>query len=475
MRDEFSRRNLCRLAGLATVGVLVGCGSGSTGSNTDGSSGEPTEDVAVPNGVEPTESKPDGPESITTTEVRRQNALQTTIPPNNGGGSNLGGLCGNQAAQPDEEPGSVSIWHSRSGAGEALLTQTGSRWERASESSFSATRLPGSEMEARLQSSIGQGEGPLLFEWPHDRAARFDEQGLLSDQSGDISIPDCLYSDWAEDVGTVNGKQVGVPWAAETVAMYYNTDLVDEPPETYADMQAIMEEIEYQNNDNHGLAMPLNPYFVSGFAQAYGKKIYDGETDSLALTSDEVQQGLRLVFEDLAAYMPNSISPQDQFLTFSDGNAAFYISGPWRIFHLNDNSLNWEVSTLPELPGGGILRPYAGVDMLYFSAAMEDSSNAGAARDFVKWFTTNNNLMTTAATQAGYLPLHQGIDERAMDETVPFRDQLETSIPIPQDPKMEQVWRPLGNALTETFNGNGELETNLETAEQEIRDAWSTA
>jgi maltose-binding protein MalE len=54
-----------------------------------------------------------------------------------------------------------------------------------------------------------------------------------------------------------------------------------------------------------------------------------------------------------------------------------------------------------------------------------------------------------------------------------FARQFEDAYPMPQNPKMDQVWNPFGDAVVQTFNGNGDLGENLAAAEAEIRADWA--
>jgi arabinogalactan oligomer/maltooligosaccharide transport system substrate-binding protein len=480
MEENVDRRTLLRVGGPAAVALLAGCASESD----DGDDEEDDEDdtqsspeVTVPEGVEPTETKPDGPEEITTTEIREP-TIVTVAPPDDSGEETTPPPeddSGGETDQPVEASGEVTLWHARTNAGAQLFERATQQWAADSDSEVLLSQVPGSTFQAKLQSAIPSGEGPMLFEWSHDRAGVYESSGFLSDQGDSLDLDDETLFEMALDASGYDGKRIGVPWSAETVALYYNEDMVDSPPETLAEMQAIMDEHHDPTNGTYGLGFPVNPYYASGFAQAYGEEVYNGEEDTLGIASDEVIRGLSVFMNDLAPYMPDDPGTGTQLSVFREGNAPFYISGPWEVPGLRSEDIDFGVTTLPTLPDGGQPRPYAGVRLLYFAAKMDRSENAAAGRTFAEWFATDERNMLSHANQGRYVPVHTGLvgSGQLPDTVAAFAEQLRDAYPMPQNPKMDQVWGPFGDAVTQTFNGNGDIESNLQTAEEAIRDAWA--
>jgi arabinogalactan oligomer/maltooligosaccharide transport system substrate-binding protein len=372
-----------------------------------------------------------------------------------------------------EATGTAYLWHSRSEDDAELLQAAAERWENASESSVALSTIYGSVM-ARLQSSVLSGDGPHLFEWSHDRAGQFEEAGFLAAQTGEVDIPDCMLTDSALEASFYHGERIGVPWAGETVALYYNTQMVDSPPETIEEMTAIMDAYHNPARGTYGLALPINPYYVSGFAQAYGGKIFDGETATLGLTDDAVLEGLRVVTDDLAPYVSENTDYGRQQSVFLEGDAPLYISGPWELAPLRESSVEFDVTTLPSLPDGGTPRPYTGIKLLYFIKRMEDSESADAAREFAAWFATNEDRLLDHASEGDYVPVHTDLvgSDRLPPEISVFAEQIANGYPTPQNPLMDQVWGALGDALGRTIEGDGDLEANLRQAEQQVYRSW---
>jgi arabinogalactan oligomer/maltooligosaccharide transport system substrate-binding protein len=218
---------------------------------------------------------------------------------------------------------------------------------------------------------------------------------------------------------------------------------------------------------------------VSGFAQAYGEEIYDGEADELGVNTDAVAKGLRLVVEDLKQFMPNDPGYGPQASVFKDGNAAFHINGPWELSNINEAGINFGVAPLPDLPDDGTARPYMGVKLVYFATKMDadgEADNAQAAREYAEWFTTKDTRLLNLANQGGFVPVRIGLagNENLPDNVKAYAQQVATGFPMPQNTKMNQVWGPFGDAVQNAFNNPGNLESALEAAEQAIRNNWES-
>ncbi|MUV89674.1 extracellular solute-binding protein [Halapricum sp. CBA1109] len=441
MGSKYSRRSLLRMGGPALAIGLAGCSSesdtsGSTASGID-------EGTAATTRV----TTPDEPE------------------------------CDYQAIDPDEPSGTVKLVHGRDTSDIEFIESTNSRFESITDNEVELNWVPVG-CYAVIRNSMSDGDGPHLIERNHDEVDRYDRLDFLSDQAGNIDLPDCVLPDKALELSRFDEELVGMPWAAQTVALFYNGDMVEEPPETLEEMTSIMEEHHEEDGETFGLGYPINPYYVSGFAQAYGEEVYDGEADELGIDTDAVEKGLRVIMDDLKPYMPDDPGPGAQTSVFENGNAPFFISGPWEIPHLEEEGVEFGVTTLPDLPDGGTPRPYAGYNTLFFGTRMDDDPDgAGAARNYARWLATDEEILLEHANQENYVPIHTELRASGrLPETIQgFADQLETADPMPRREKMDHVWGPFGHAIEQTFNGYGELRDNLDSAAAEIRETWEDA
>lgn len=403
----------------------------------------------------------------------------------------LAGCVGvqNQTEQPETQSGGDGA--TAEGTDGSSPTGTAKAWYRLSDTELPAREaaietfngnsehtIEGadiSDMRKKTTSSIPAGQGPQTFEWAHDLAGDYLDRGFIVDGGDQLNVSLDEFTDAAAEAVQYDGNVVGLPHTAETVALIYNTDVVDEAPETVADMKSVMEEFHEPSNNQYGLGMPFSdPYFLSAWAQAFGGYYFDrSKDDELGVDKSETIEGVQFAVDNFVPYMPNDPTYEPQASAFAEGNAAFAINGPWYLATLNEKGVDYGITKLPT-PEGGEPRPYTGITMWYFSKKMgEDDADAAAAREFVEWYVTNEDLLQKNAEETGSIPVLKSLAESGdLPESVQgFAEAVEQGYPMPAHPKMNNVWDPVKAALTKGFNGK-DVQKAMETAAEEIRGNW---
>ncbi|EMA62575.1 extracellular solute-binding protein [Halorubrum lipolyticum] len=373
-----------------------------------------------------------------------------------------------------DDPGTATLWTDLSdGEDEAMSTYVD---QFESETGHTINKEePGGELDQQLETAIPSGEGPDSWVWAHDWVGRFavrEDPPFLYDASDDIDSLDA-FTETAQQAVQYDGAVHGLPFASETVALFYNEDMVDEPPETLDDMVSVMDEYHNPENGEYGLSYPVtDPYFVSGFIQAYGGDIFDEENLEVTLDSDECKQGMDAL-ETLFDYVPADPGYESQIVAFADGAAPFAINGPWEIANLSGEIDNLGVTTLPTVDGNNP-RSYSGIQTFYFSAMLSDAdqSTIDATTGLAEWYTTNEDIVETNAAEQGYIPVLTSVveDGDLSSDVQAFAQQVDHGVPIPTHPDMNDVWDPLTNALTNVFNGDEESDAALDSAAETIRE-----
>lgn len=393
-------------------------------------------------------------------------------------GEDGGGSDGNESETTTTTvtPGKALAWHARNNAEAAALALVLETFNGESPHKIDASDL--SDLEKKTTSAIPAGNGPHIFEWAHDWVGDYYQRGFLSDQSGKVDVNlEETFTSAAAGAPRFDGALVGLPHAAETVALLYNKDLVDEPPETVSEMKSVMDEHHDPSSGTYGLSYPINPYFISAWAQAFGGYYYDEEKNALGLTMDETLKGFRIVLEDFLPYMPNDTAYGAQAAAFVDGKAPFAINGPWFLSSATEKGIDVGVTKLPK-PEGGSPSPYTGISLWYFTKklANTEEANANAARAFTEWYVTNEDIALRRAKESGDIPVLkslQGSDE--LPESVKgFSKAVAQGVPMPTDPRMNKVWDPVATAIGKAMNGDASLEDAMATAEQNIKSEWNS-
>lgn len=369
----------------------------------------------------------------------------------------------------DGVTGSATLWHDRESAEQELLAEVVDEFNEQYEPTISLNQV--ADIDDRTRTAIPAGEGPEGFEWAHDWAGTYWEEGLLSDQSGNLRVEMETFTGDAPNAVEWEGNVVGLPHAAETTSLIYNAELVDEPPETFEELEAIMDEHHDPDNGMYGFTFPIDPYFYSGYAHAYGGFYYDEEADELGLSNEETVRGLEFVIDELYPYMPRDYGYEAQANTFQSGNAPFTINGPWAVGNLD---FEYGIAGQPSPPDGEP-EPYTGISNIYFASAMDDDEERAAAfRSFAEWFVTNVDVQRRQADELGYIPVHAALadSDETGDDVSGFMTDIERGRAMPQGPKMDAVWTPLEEEFEEAINENKSVPEAMEDAEERIRDNW---
>lgn len=394
------------------------------------------------------------------------------------GGSGGSGGSGGDGTSTDgtsenEQGGTAQLWHGRPKGPKKSLQKNVEAFGEDSPHSVKLSEI--GDVKKKLENAIPAGKGPHTYQWAHDWIGEFQPAGFMSDQSGNLKVDlASTYTKPAAEAVQFKGGTYGLPWAAETVSVLYNKEMVDSPPKTVSEMESVMKEHHDPGNGKYGLSYPIDPYFASPYAQAFGGFYYDEKKDSLGLTKPKTLKGFRFIRDKLAKYVAEDYKYDPQAAVFKEGNAPFAINGPWHLGTVRDAGLDVGVAPLPT-PEGGEPNPYTTVKMWHFAKKMEKGgANAEAARKWAEWHTTNTEALKGLAVEHGFIPVHKelaGSDELPA-ATKAFSESVAMGEPIPTHKHMGAVWDPLKNALLKVVKGDQKPKPAFETAEKTIKDAW---
>lgn len=462
---ELERRRLLRqIAGLGAGAAIAGCvGVQESEQNTDnGGSGDGSDGE-------------NGGDGSTPTATATAAAEATETPQGTDSGTPTGETDQYSLVEPDMAEGITgSVWHARNKASTQKFDTTVEGFNGDYNPNVDSSKI--ADLRKKTTTAIPSGRGPHVFEWVHDWGGEYWNRGFLSDQSDNLRVSKDMFTGAGQRAMQFDGKVIGLPRSAECPSLIYNTDIVDEPPETLEEMKAIMEEYHDPSSGQYGLSHPVNTYFISGWVQAFGGTIYDGESDSLGHTDEETLKGFRLVKEDLWPYMPKDPKYGPQAAAFSSGSAAFAVNGPWFLSTLDEKGVNYEVATFPS-PESGTARPYTGVKMFYFTKRMDEEPEKGkAARQYAEWYVSNEDKLESLAQSQGFIPVHKDVVEKGdlPSHVKAFAQQVNDGTPMPSTPHMNAVWAPTKNNFLTYLQGNAELESAMQSAEKKIKSSWNS-
>ncbi len=361
------------------------------------------------------------------------------------------------------------VWHAYRGAEEEGLRAVTEEWNRQnSDVPVRLLPVPYEAFANRLTSAIPRGHGPDVFIAAHERAADWDRSGLVRRLDGEVdterhhpvTVEALIYED----------HLLGVPLAYKGLALFYNTDLLAGPPKTTDEMLEIAREHTDSAEGSFGLVYEAaNFYMHVPWLFGFGGEIFD-ENGDLALASKEAEASLlfadRLVNQERV--VPREATGSLVSHLFSNGQAPMAISGSWFLGEIGD-SVPFDIAPLPVVSETGkAATPLMTVEAAFISSR---STRPEEAVRFAEFMASEEMAVVRALKGLQPVTTLSAYDHKEVGEhpiLSKFRAQLDSSIPMPNDPRMRSVWEPATQALGQVLRGMVTPDVALAQAEQRI-------
>jgi maltose-binding protein MalE len=331
------------------------------------------------------------------------------------------------------------------------------------------------EIRGQVQTAGPAGEGPDLFIGAHDWTGELAANGVV--EPIDLAGRESEFFQVALDGFSYEGDLYAVPYATEAVALYYNADMMDEPPTTWAELVAICEGLEGLSNciGVPGGGPDADAYHNYPFISAFGGYIfqYDAATgfdpEDVGLDSAGAIAGAEFLEAQVAAGIVGSFNYGDAKNLFLDETQPFWLTGPWEIGALQDSGLNWGVTKLPTMEGN-VPGPFVGAHGFFLSAFSE---NKLVAQSFLLDFINTTETMMALYGEDPRPPAHTGAFALISDDPVvaTFALSAADGVPMPNIPEMGSVWGPLGDNLLAIRNGDLAAAEAMQNAATGVREA----
>jgi arabinogalactan oligomer/maltooligosaccharide transport system substrate-binding protein len=295
--------------------------------------------------------------------------------------------------------------------------------------------------------------GPDLFAAPHDRLGELVTNGHILPTANPVSI-DAKLLGACLMATTYNGVQYGYPVSAETYALYYNKDLVNENevPKTWEAMLTYIKNFKVPGK--YAFVMDVgNAYYsilftTKGENRLFGPSGTDTKNTNLnspaAVSGMQFFQSIRQILNVPASDINTSVADG----AFQAGNAAMHISGPWNVMNFVNAGLNIGIAPLPSLPGEtSPAASFSGTRVMFVSAY---SNHPEEANDFGAFLMTPD-MQQLRANITNTLP---AIDTPINNPyAAGFVEQLKYAFPMPSIPPMAKFWDAMNAASANIWNG----------------------
>lgn len=366
----------------------------------------------------------------------------------------------------------LTVWHTWDSEEEALYRRLLADYhQQHPEVLVHLRQVPVGKVLAEYKAAVMEGGGPdLLVGWSHWIAPLVDGQtiapleGLLEQDFWASFRPFSL-----EGV-RVQGHLYAVPYACETVALYYNRDFVLEPPTSTAALLDLA--ATWPGQEQAGLAFPLSFYNTVGYLYAFGGRLLD-EEGRPTLDTLEIRawlQWLQVVQESPGVIATESYGQADTL--FKSGVVAMAVNGSWVLSDYLQalGSERLGVAPLPMLSETRVWpSPLVGYRVLLVNP-VPLAEHPQATLDLLR-FLGGPRLQGERLVQMGAVPTWSGLDLSAWPLQAAFVRQAELGRPCPLDRREEAFWDPLESLLYNVVERQIPLEQALQETQQKVEQA----
>lgn len=366
-----------------------------------------------------------------------------------------------QAQDEPEKPESLTVWLDGDVQFE-VYPEIFAKFTEETGIEVNVTEIAMNDQLDQMSLDAPAGNGPDIFQQPHDMIGSAYLQGLAKEiNPEDVEDLD-LFNENAIDAFTYDGHLLGLPFAAEAIALYYNTDLIDEAPTTKEELEAIMEEFTDEGNNQYGFLMEsTNFYMVYAFLFSGDERIFSQDEDGVYDATDiqvasegviEQAEAYQSYFEE--GYLSSNINGDVLDGLFLAGDSPVALTGPWKLAEYSE-ALGDSLATapLPEFDGEP-MTPFMGVKGWMMN---EYTENEYWSLELLKFMTNQESSQYVVDNMQESVPRSDVESDNELLAT--FNEQTANAVPMPNIPEMAQVWEPMENALV--FISQGEDVTEI--------------
>ena len=315
------------------------------------------------------------------------------------------------------------------------------------------------------------GEGPDIILLAHDRIGGFYDSGLLAPI--DLGDRTAEFKDAAINGFTYNGELVGLPYAIENLAFFYNTDIIETPPTTWDELIEMGGTLVDSGDATYALALTGTTYDAFPLQTAFGGYIF-GINDTGYNPEDVgidspgmIAAGEFLQTNIEAGYISNSTDWDTAHLQFETGEVPFLMAGPWALDRLRASGVSYAITQFPAAEQVG--QPFLGVQGFSVNAL---GDNVLLAQTFLTEFVATEAIMQRLQAASNRASAYNAV---AIDDPdlIAFGEVGADAMPMPAIPEMGSVWGSWADAFTLIINGEQTPEEALTVGAQQIRDLIS--
>ncbi|SET78662.1 extracellular solute-binding protein [Stigmatella erecta] len=368
------------------------------------------------------------------------------------------------------------LWHSYRAEEKAAMDKLVAQYNAANAAkgiTVKALPVPYDAFADKITATVPRGKGPDLFIFAQDRLGGWIEAGNTIEPI-DFFVDDALKKRFIPttlDAMTYRGTLYGLPLNYKVTTLIYNKKLVPTPPKTSAEMVQIAKKITNKGAGKFGLAYAYGDfYYHAALMNGFGGGVFDAKfTPTMNSPANVKSIDLLMKWIDKDGILPAEPSTALVTSLFNDGKTGMVISGPWFLGEIA-KGIEYGLAPLPTLDeaDGKPMRPWMTVEGVYVTAP---SQNKEAAFDFAKFLTDTASAKVLALEgrqSPGNAQVYTDAQVSKDPQLKPFRDQVDTAVPMPNAPEMTMIWSPATTAMNSILKKTATPKAALDTAQKAV-------
>jgi arabinogalactan oligomer/maltooligosaccharide transport system permease protein len=359
----------------------------------------------------------------------------------------------------------VVVWHAYRGGEQKALETIAKRFESERGVRVTLLAVPYEAYLSKLEAAIPRGNGPDVFLGPHNRLGEYRKNTLVADAGDAFPEEDVArYEKVTVDAITEDGKRWAVPLASKCVALYVNTALLPEPPQT-------LDALAAKKGKLGAGVFPLAyeayvTYYHAPILHAYGGKLFEaGRFEMVGPVAEKALAKAReLATSDVIPAEPSGDLVKQLFIA---GKAAAVVNGPWLAGDL-PKGLAYRVVPLPAIEGAGRMRPYLTVEAAFVTPQGALSKDA---RAFARMLGGDESASERARIGKQVVATKHYWEASTDDPLLAaFHEASVDAVPMPTAQEMQAAWVPADQALKKVLRGDATPKAALDEAKARYED-----
>lgn len=334
--------------------------------------------------------------------------------------------CGNSKNSANDNSDTILVWSSSTGPDGQKIKKTIANYNQTKPKyKLKLVTMSGDTFNSKIATGGKSGKGlPDIAMIASEQMKQYVSQGLVQPWDQYLKGTEVKASNYvpaAWKVGTVKGKQYGVPTDIGTWIMYYNKALVDKyAPHALDDNIITYDEIKeagakakadkiYATANDWGMQNYSNIYMQLG-----GKFVSNGKVNVDNKYSYDALKLMKSLYDD--GYMVPKA--QDAMKLFSNGKLMFLPEGTWMIGQLNDiKSFKWGATFTPQVDAKHIVNGSgAGQFALMKTKPVQSDAKKKGMVKFFAWLQTNQLEWLKSGVNSPSLKMQDNAEYKKMPQ-----------------------------------------------------------